>query len=290
MKRVIDVGAASRVFDVGHGRSVTVRQHFFDRAVPQPIGSRKTADGTGLKIWPTSMAMLQHLQNGVLNALQTRLKLTRPLRIIELGSGCGLLGLGLAATCDNVEIVLTDPDVPVNYSEDDSGSTLAWLEQNLELNREVVGDRARVAKLAWGDAADTAELRSDCSDGFDLVIGSDLIYDPDRYVPLTAALNDFACSSPEAQSAAAAASSASASHDSAATAAILGYPSRHGGEKRFFAQLTRATASGGEFGSTQWTIESTSPLKSAGPGGGVSGGGTALSVTHLALASTQQYK
>ena len=54
-----------------------------------------TADGTGLKVWPTSVPLLSHLQQ----LISKRLPMERPLRVLELGSGCGLLGMGLAATC-----------------------------------------------------------------------------------------------------------------------------------------------------------------------------------------------
>ena len=49
-------------FDVG-GSTLLIRQHFFDDGpVPQPHGSRRHADGTGLKLWPTALPLLFHLR------------------------------------------------------------------------------------------------------------------------------------------------------------------------------------------------------------------------------------
>ena len=102
-------------FELPCGRVLRLQQFFFDRGpVPQPKGSRLHADGTGLKVWPTSMPLLFHLQR----LISERFTSERPLRILELGSGCGLLGLGLAATCSPCDIVLTDPAVAVNFEED----------------------------------------------------------------------------------------------------------------------------------------------------------------------------
>ena len=206
-------------FELPRGRVLRLQQFFFDRGpVPQPQGSRLHADGTGLKVWPTSMPLLFHLQR----LISERFTSERPLRILELGSGCGLLGLGLAATCSPCDIVLTDPAVAVNFEEDgESGSTIDWLRENVELNRDVVGQsRVRVEPLRWGDAQMTNALMDSC-DRFDLVVGSDLMYEPDRYPALLSSLHTFATSD----------------RDGNVPAAVLGYPTRHGGEQRFLKQV-----------------------------------------------------
>lgn len=157
---------------------------------------------------------------------------SRPLRVLELGSGCGLLGLGLAATC-NAEVVLTDPAVAVNFAEDaESGNTLDWLRENVERNREAVGDRARVEQLAWGDADAAEALRRTCGNdaGFDLVVGSDLLYDPERYPGLLSSLHTFV------------GRGGGSKPPDDAPAAVLGYPTRHGRENSFW----RMCEEGGE--------------------------------------------
>jgi len=214
-------------FDVGDGVSLQLAQFFFDSAspVPQPVGSRRDADGTGLKVWPTAAPLLTTLQRLVADRFH---HLTRPLRVLELGSGCGLIGLGLAAT-RRAHVVMTDPCVAVNFSEEGDGSdTLDWLRSNVELNRGVLergcGGSVRVEKLRWGDESAALALRGHA--GFDLVVGSDLLYEPDSYPKLLASLHHLAGSSAEAAAA-----------GSSLPVAVLGYPVRHGGEHRFWRAL-----------------------------------------------------
>ena len=101
------------------------------------------------------------------------------MRILELGSGCGLLGMAIAATTPH-EVVLTDPGIDVNLSEEVSCNTLSLLQRNVDLNQQELGSRASVQQLLWGDEADIAHLLERCG-RFDLVIGSDVLYNPDVY-------------------------------------------------------------------------------------------------------------
>ena len=65
-------------YDVGCGRALRLRQYFFERGPPvaQPAGSRANVDGTGLKIWPTAMPLLLHLQQ-LLSGHSARLRVPR---------------------------------------------------------------------------------------------------------------------------------------------------------------------------------------------------------------------
>lgn len=127
------------------------------------LGDLQTSDHdlTDLKFWPTaSQPMLVELGKRYHS---------KPLRILELGSGCGLLGIGLAAMAHTV--FLTDADV--NFSDDTiTSSTLEWLQSNVELNHNVIGDRATVHPLLWGDANDMDTIPHE----FDLIVGSELLY------------------------------------------------------------------------------------------------------------------
>ena len=189
-------GALTRKVTVA-GQSIKLIQHFMDTPVAQPrrIGGPK-ADLTGLKVWPVSLRLIEHLHAELLPGVQQRAG-NRPLRVLELGAGCGSLGIGLAAlglqvlltlartrtiartrtrnrtrtharnrnctltrtqtlictqtlTCTQtrtrtlarVQVLLTDPGLPVCFSEAEEGNTLDWLRANVEANRELIGDRA----------------------------------------------------------------------------------------------------------------------------------------------------
>ncbi|PWA62579.1 methyltransferase family protein [Artemisia annua] len=95
----------------------------------------------------------------------------KPIRILELGSGTGIVGITAAAILGG-EVTVTDlPHVLPN------------MEYNVELNREVVvsgGGEVRVARLSWGEVGDMEVIGR----GYDLVIGSDVVYHDNLYEPL----------------------------------------------------------------------------------------------------------
>eukprot|EP00747_Dinoflagellata_sp_TGD_P023290 gnl/TRDRNA2_/TRDRNA2_129703_c0_seq1.p1 gnl/TRDRNA2_/TRDRNA2_129703_c0~~gnl/TRDRNA2_/TRDRNA2_129703_c0_seq1.p1 ORF type:complete len:244 (+),score=41.67 gnl/TRDRNA2_/TRDRNA2_129703_c0_seq1:113-844(+) len=201
---------AAQVFRID-GHILRLHQHFFHEPVAQPRRIPRIADLSGLKLWPVALPMLHHLRDVVLPSLrQQTVTSGRPVRVLELGSGIGLLGIGLAALGDTA-VVLTDPDIVVNFSEDgDEGSTLEWLQANVDLNRTVVGDRAVVRKLSWGNAADIASVKT--SGTFDLIVGSDILYNIDNYPPLLATVRALS---------------------SRKTVVVLGYQERHEREHEF---------------------------------------------------------
>ena len=92
--------------------------------------------------------LLEHLRTDVIPDLESDLATAA---VLELGSGVGLLGVGLAMTtaCD---VTLTDPDIETNFSDGTSMSTLEWLQRNVELN--VASKRARAKRLVWGNVDD----------------------------------------------------------------------------------------------------------------------------------------
>ena len=155
------------------GREVRVRQHFMD--VPVPQARRRAADLTGLKVWPCSLRLLHHYESDVLPRLLQRRRASgddAPLRVLELGSGVGALGLGIAAV-GGARVVLTDPGVTVNLAADYSSNTLDWLAANVADNEAALRERApAVRRLVWGDEAHTAALLAEFASPFDLVVGT----------------------------------------------------------------------------------------------------------------------
>ena len=115
-------------------------------------------------------------------------------------------------------------DLPVAFAADDEAhqhhSSLEWLRANVDDNRDAVerrGGRIEAHALEWSNAQHASDLRTMClpaaGDEFDLLVGSELLYDPDNYEPLLRVLCEFG----------------SAQH----TPCILGYTRRHDGEDRF---------------------------------------------------------
>ena len=61
------------------------------------------------------------------------------IKVLELGSGTGVLGIGIASLGCNV--ALTDPALAMNLSEEVSSNTLEHLRKNLEQNTHLTDDR-----------------------------------------------------------------------------------------------------------------------------------------------------
>ena len=66
----------------------------------------------------------------------------KPIKILELGSGTGVLGIGIASL--GLNVVLTDPALDMNLSEERSSNTMEHLRTNLDKNKELIGDRYKI--------------------------------------------------------------------------------------------------------------------------------------------------
>lgn len=223
---------SSRLLSLSSRRNVSIRgqnlqlcNFFFDTPVQQERRLPRRADLTGLKVWPTALRIIDEITDSLLPRLRARAEAQqRPLRVLELGSGTGALGLGVALVAGGPShVVVTDPNLPVNFTEEESGSSLEWLEANVEINRDVTsaaGAHVEARELEWANDAHLDALLADgpwsrLGGGFDLVLGSEILYDPDQYPHLHKVLRRISACSDEG------------------AVSLLGYTLRHGAEARF---------------------------------------------------------
>ena len=110
-------------------------------------------DHTGNYVWPSSYVLAKWLSS---NAAETQGK-----TVLELGSGCGLAGLTVAAMGAAKEVILTDL----------SSATLSNLEHNVAL-QDSTSSRTEVRKLDW-----RASETWPATGSVDYALGADLVYD-----------------------------------------------------------------------------------------------------------------
>ncbi|OQR95226.1 hypothetical protein ACHHYP_00189 [Achlya hypogyna] len=120
-------------------------------------------------------------------------------RVLEVGSGLGLVGM-VCALLGAASVTLTDME-----------DVVAMLKYNIALND--LDSVAHARALAWGSAVDHLDAP------FDVVVMSDVVYDPTGYAPLVQSLLDV--STP-------------------ATTMLMAHRSRHPQEKDFFDLLGKA--------------------------------------------------
>lgn len=95
-------------------------------------------------------------------------------RVLELGSGCGLLGM-VASRLPGVKYIA--------FSDYDSGC-LRLIEENARINCKIPYD---VEFLQWGSKSSLK------THSFDLIVGSDLIYSKDIVLPLFKSVQEYIC-------------------------------------------------------------------------------------------------
>lgn len=131
----------TRKFNIINGNTVTLKEQTLFRSNGEE----------GLHLWESAVVMSRW------SCLHP--EIFEEKRVIELGSGCGLLGISLAKFLNCKELVLSD------YVD----SVLANLKNNVETNNAL--DKAMFLNLDWKDYESYNELAK-----FDVIIGSELIY------------------------------------------------------------------------------------------------------------------
>ena len=146
---------------------VEATEHFFD------------FNATGARVWPSAPVLIRHLEKSP--SLRRRL---RGARVLELGSGLGLVGLSIAAL-EAKKVCLTDRLVPrFANPRGTSGPILhsdfqlKALDSNVEANTPALrhtGCELIVKELAFGDLAAATHI-VDEHGPFDVVVGSDVTF------------------------------------------------------------------------------------------------------------------
>ena len=169
----------TRLFELANAPAVTYRcrggQHVTIRQ------DREAKVHTGGIVWETAFLLglfLEHQQ-----AFTTR-ALKKSHHVLEVGAGCGLLGMVLAAAgCD---VVLTEHPI-----------ALANLQHNVARCCASVAERARVAELNWCEAKDVRAVRDaqrarSCPPTFDTIVGTDVVFSEQLVVPLLRSVHALA--------------------------------------------------------------------------------------------------
>ena len=141
----------------------------------------------GRFLWPTARPMMKILQEQLLLHSPHE---TEHTIVVELGAGCGLLGMGLALMNNFYKVIITDHDVE-------------WLDRNLALNRHLLtgddGDRTKnvsTMRLDWGNSSEIGTLCSILEKTTQslkefnlLLVASDILYNHQSHRALATAVH-----------------------------------------------------------------------------------------------------
>ncbi|KAI0804328.1 putative methyltransferase-domain-containing protein [Xylaria sp. FL0064] len=189
---------ASRCLSQRCGRAgmgeITRRWPFQNRQTPFELAVREppiTGDSLGHKTWGSSYLMAQLLDDLSSGSLAHLLTSDRreSLKILELGSGTGLLGIAAAAIWQ-ADAVLSDlPDIMPN------------LDYNIEQNRATVerlGGNLSSGVLIWGSKS-ANDARFSSRNQFNIILAADSMYDDDHPDLLASAIHEQLYDSPDSR-------------------------------------------------------------------------------------------
>jgi len=115
--------------------------------------AERAGEGLGSHVWEGALYMWRHL------AAQGPLDFHHK-RVIELGSGCGLVGIGIKTLAQSAHVVLTD-----------RAPLLPLLRHNVRLNDLAEDPHFLVRELDWG------ENSTEFAEPFDYIVATDVVYD-----------------------------------------------------------------------------------------------------------------
>lgn len=169
----------SKVSTVAAKLELQLQNHYLSSVDSTVVVRQLPAEGLSFQLWPAATTLVNLIDGYRRDPSHSPLAPTvspfsatgRRLRILEIGSGTGLVGIA-AAVILGAEVTVTDlPHVIPN------------LKFNAEANADVAalnGGSVHVATLRWGETDDVETLGRE----FDIILGSDVVYYDHLYDPL----------------------------------------------------------------------------------------------------------
>ena len=162
-----DLCSIGFMFDAEHCRETRTINFGSDICISlRTIGDKPGHVQSGQYLWPAASAAGEYLINNWDSISSSY--------VLELGAGCGLSGIVASKLPGVSNVVWTDYD----------RGSLQMISENVEANCSEI--QSFVHFLEWGRAIDNEVKINNSypSDGFKLVVGSDLIYCKEVIVPL----------------------------------------------------------------------------------------------------------
>ncbi len=131
---------------------------------------------TGLKLWDGAYLLAKYVEAGV----ECGTDFWGGKQCIELGAGCGLVGL--VAWLNGAQVTLTDLEDTIPHTEKNINTNMdRWKAKN---NLMPPYEKLDIKALSWGK-----ENSSTLNRTYDVILGSDIIYHPDTVVLLLETLD-----------------------------------------------------------------------------------------------------
>lgn len=134
---------------------------------------------SGHYLWPAAPALAQYMLHEMNDSIN-------PKSVVELGAGCALASIAALQIFESVETIVTtdhDPGTLVR-AENNHDLTLELFEDDEDFLNRVMRTQSLWEPLSWGDTKSAEGIISKTDGKFDLVLGSDLIYDKEVVRPL----------------------------------------------------------------------------------------------------------